>query len=130
MDVRSPSPPFDALVTAAADAVEPKVIAWRRDFHQHPELGNREVRTAGIVAQHLVHRVVPDQLDLAGRGLPIALCHPDARARDCLRDHLIESGRHMRPGSSGIRTSSAEPCRRSKGMNRSCCRGVLQIAEG
>jgi len=36
----------------AAD-VMPKVIAWRRDFHQHPELGNREVRTAAKVAEHL-----------------------------------------------------------------------------
>jgi amidohydrolase len=33
--------------------VESKVIEWRRDFHQNPELGNREVRTAGIVAAHL-----------------------------------------------------------------------------
>jgi amidohydrolase len=30
-----------------------KVVAWRRDFHQHPELGNREFRTAKIVAEHL-----------------------------------------------------------------------------
>jgi amidohydrolase len=44
---------FDAAVAAAADKVEPRVIAWRRDFHQNPELGNREVRTAGIVAKHL-----------------------------------------------------------------------------
>lgn len=36
-----------------ADAIEPKVIAWRRDFHQHPELSNREFRTAEIVAAHL-----------------------------------------------------------------------------
>src|SRR6185369_13738331 len=33
--------------------VLPKVIAWRRDIHQHPELGNREVRTSKIVADHL-----------------------------------------------------------------------------
>jgi metal-dependent amidase/aminoacylase/carboxypeptidase family protein len=33
--------------------VEDKVIEWRRDFHQNPELGNREVRTAKIVAEHL-----------------------------------------------------------------------------
>jgi amidohydrolase len=33
--------------------VQPKVVTWRRDFHQHPELGNRETRTAGIVAAHL-----------------------------------------------------------------------------
>ena len=33
--------------------VTAKVVAWRRDFHQHPELGNREFRTAKIVADHL-----------------------------------------------------------------------------
>ena len=36
-----------------AQGVESKVIEWRRDFHQHPELGNQEVRTAKIVAAHL-----------------------------------------------------------------------------
>src|SRR4051812_10341622 len=40
-------------VNQMAVALEPKVISWRRDFHQHPELSNREVRTAGIVAAHL-----------------------------------------------------------------------------
>jgi amidohydrolase len=34
-------------------AVEPRVIEWRRDIHQHPELSNREVRTAKLVADHL-----------------------------------------------------------------------------
>ena len=38
---------------ALASALEPRVVAWRRDFHQHPELGNREHRTSGIVAAHL-----------------------------------------------------------------------------
>jgi amidohydrolase len=40
---------FEAL----ASTLEARVVAWRRDFHQHPELGNREHRTAGIVAAHL-----------------------------------------------------------------------------
>lgn len=31
----------------------PKVVEWRRDFHQFPELSNREFRTAEIVARHL-----------------------------------------------------------------------------
>jgi len=44
---------FDAALDEAAARVEPRVVAWRRDFHQHPELGNREKRTAGIVAAHL-----------------------------------------------------------------------------
>lgn len=45
-----------ALVVRADDAVQrvmPKVIAWRRDLHEHPELSNREVRTSKLVADHL-----------------------------------------------------------------------------
>ena len=45
--------PFDAAIAAAVDKIEPRVVAWRRDFHQNPELGNRETRTAKIVADHL-----------------------------------------------------------------------------
>ncbi|MBL4656687.1 MAG: amidohydrolase, partial [Flavobacteriales bacterium] len=40
-------------VAKAAEAVNEKVIAWRHDFHQNPELGNRETRTADIIADHL-----------------------------------------------------------------------------
>jgi amidohydrolase len=40
-------------INAGADAIEKKVITWRRDFHQNPELGNMEVRTSKIVADHL-----------------------------------------------------------------------------
>jgi len=42
-----------ATISAAADKIEPKTIAWRRDFHEHPELGNREFRTSKIIADHL-----------------------------------------------------------------------------
>ena len=35
------------------EQVMPKVVAWRRDIHQHPELGNREFRTSKLVAEHL-----------------------------------------------------------------------------
>ncbi len=42
----------DAL-DAAARRIEPRVIEWRRDIHQHPELSNRETRTAQVVAEHL-----------------------------------------------------------------------------
>ena len=40
-------------VVAAAQRLNPKVVQWRRDFHQHPELSNREQRTAARVAEHL-----------------------------------------------------------------------------
>ena len=36
-----------------AKRLAPQVIDWRRDFHQNPELGNRETRTAAAVAEHL-----------------------------------------------------------------------------
>jgi len=45
--------PFDAAVAAAAQPIRDKVVAWRRDIHQNPELGNREHRTAKLVADHL-----------------------------------------------------------------------------
>jgi len=44
---------LDARIAKLAAAEEPKVIAWRRDLHEHPELGNEENRTAALVAAHL-----------------------------------------------------------------------------
>lgn len=38
---------------ALAARVDARVLAWRRDIHQHPELGNRETRTAKLIADHL-----------------------------------------------------------------------------
>lgn len=46
----------DALrnrINQSADKIESKVIAWRRDFHEHPELGNNEFRTSDIIAKYL-----------------------------------------------------------------------------
>jgi amidohydrolase len=40
-------------ITKAADNIESKCIAWRRDLHEHPELSNHEFRTARLVADHL-----------------------------------------------------------------------------
>jgi amidohydrolase len=42
-----------ANVSKKADAMQAKLVTWRRDFHEHPELGNHETRTAGIIANHL-----------------------------------------------------------------------------
>jgi amidohydrolase len=40
-------------IEAWAKSVDGKVLNWRRDIHQFPELGNREFRTAKLVADHL-----------------------------------------------------------------------------
>ena len=42
-------------INARVAAETPRVVAWRRDIHAHPELGNRETRTAALVAAHLRH---------------------------------------------------------------------------
>jgi amidohydrolase len=34
-------------------AEQARVLAWRRDIHEHPELSNREVRTSALVSAHL-----------------------------------------------------------------------------
>ena len=40
-------------ISPQAAKIEDKVIAWRRDIHQNPELSNRETRTADLIANHL-----------------------------------------------------------------------------
>src|SRR5215204_1082711 len=40
-------------INTAVDKIESKCIAWRKDIHQNPELGNNEKRTAKIIADHL-----------------------------------------------------------------------------
>ncbi|MEZ4903029.1 MAG: hypothetical protein R2822_15360 [Spirosomataceae bacterium] len=41
------------MIAQKAGLIEQKVIAWRHDIHQNPELGNREFCTAELVAKHL-----------------------------------------------------------------------------
>jgi amidohydrolase len=58
-----------ANLDAEVKYVESKVVAWRRDIHQHPELSNREVRTAGLVAEHLRSLGLEVQTGIAHTGV-------------------------------------------------------------
>ena len=49
----APAQDLASTVDQKVRALEPKIIAWRRDLHQNPELSNRELRTAKLVAEHL-----------------------------------------------------------------------------
>ena len=66
---------------AAARAVADQVIAWRRDIHQHPELGNRETRTAALVAAELQRLGMSVRTGLAVTGVTGVLkgAHPGPR---------------------------------------------------
>jgi amidohydrolase len=52
-----------------AQAIESKVVTWRRDIHQNPELSNRETRTANLVAEHLRKLGIEVQTGVAHTGV-------------------------------------------------------------
>jgi amidohydrolase len=56
---------LDSLI----DNVEPKVIDWRRHFHQNPELSNREFETAKVIAKHLESLGIEVQTGVAHTGV-------------------------------------------------------------
>ena len=49
--------------------IEPKVIEWRRHFHQNPELSNREFKTAEKIAEHLTALGMEVQTGIAHTGV-------------------------------------------------------------
>ncbi len=56
-------------IEAQIAELEPRVIAWRRDIHEHPELGNREFRTAALVADHLRSLGIEVETEVAHTGV-------------------------------------------------------------
>jgi len=56
-------------VAAAATRLKAQVIDWRRDFHQHPELSNREERTSAKVAERLRAMGLKPQTGVAHHGV-------------------------------------------------------------
>jgi len=60
---------LQAKIDQQAQEMEMKVIEWRRHFHQYPELSNREVKTAAIVADHLKKLGIEVQTGVAKTGV-------------------------------------------------------------
>ena len=63
------SPKFQSKIDQQAREIEPKVIEWRRHFHQYPELSNREFKTAAKVAEHLKSLGIEVQTGIAHTGV-------------------------------------------------------------
>ena len=59
----------DFMATDALQRLQPKMVEWRRDIHQHPELGTHEVRTAKIVAEQLRVLGLSPKTGIAGTGV-------------------------------------------------------------
>ena len=49
--------------------IEGKLIKWRRDFHQNPELSNREFKTAEKIAKHLTDIGLQVETNIAKTGV-------------------------------------------------------------
>ena len=60
---------LQAKIEQQATEIEPRIIEWRRHFHQYPELSNREVKTAAIVAEHLKKLGLEVQTGVAKTGV-------------------------------------------------------------
>ncbi|GHA71578.1 amidohydrolase [Pontibacter akesuensis] len=58
-----------AKASNLADKVEPKVIEWRRHFHEHPELSNREKETAARIASELKKMGIEVETGVAKNGV-------------------------------------------------------------
>ncbi len=60
---------MDASILKDIDNIEPKVIDWRHDFHENPELSNREFNTAKKIAAHLKSLGMEVQTGVAKTGV-------------------------------------------------------------
>ena len=97
-----------AEVAAAAMRLQPKVLNWRRDIHEHPELGNRETRTAKLVADHLRALGLEVKTGIATTGVTALLKGGKPGPRIALRadmDALPVTERNSLPFASKVTTT-------------------------
>ena len=69
-------PDLEQEIRQRAAQIEEKLIAWRRDIHEHPELGEQETRTAAPVAEHLRKLGLEVKTGVANTGV-VALWNSD-----------------------------------------------------
>lgn len=62
-------PEFIEQLRSQVSTIYGSVVAWRRDFHQHPELSGQEKRTSGIVAAHLRDLGLEVEENIGGYGV-------------------------------------------------------------
>ncbi len=60
---------LDAEIQKRVEAVTSKVVTWRRDIHEHPELSGEEVRTSRLVAEHLKSLGIEVRTEVGGHGV-------------------------------------------------------------
>lgn len=101
------NPKLQAKIDQQAKELEPKVIEWRRHFHQYPELSNRETKTGAYIAEHLKKLGLEVQYPVAKTGVVALLKGPKPGPVIALRadiDALPVTERNSLPFASKERT--------------------------
>jgi len=98
--------PLAAQIDRRAAELESKVVAWRRDIHQNPELGNREVRTAKLVAEHLRSLGIKVETGVGHTGV-VGILTGRRPGPGIQNSHECWCLRRARPGTTDINTRGA-----------------------
>lgn len=69
LQAQNQSSALHAEIDRRTTEILPRVVSWRRDVHQHPELSYQETRTAALVAQHLTSLGLEVQTGVGGNGV-------------------------------------------------------------
>jgi len=121
-----------------AAAVMDSVVAWRRDFHQHPELSNRETRTSGIVAAHLRRLGLEVRTGVAhtgvvgvlrgGRPGPVVALRADMDALPVTEAVDLPFASHVRTTYNGLDVGVMHAC--GHDMHTAILMGVAEVLAG
>jgi hypothetical protein len=107
-------PDLEQEIRQRAAQIEGRLIGWRRDIHEHPELGEQETRTSALVAAHLQSLGLEVKTGVGNTGvvailkggkpgpvvalradmdaLPVKRLHPVAVARRAIAKRLVSNG--------------------------------------
>lgn len=126
------------IISQHADKIEQKIIDWRHDFHQNPELGNRETRTAGIIAAHLRNLGIAVTTNVAHTGVvgilkgdkpgPVIALRADMDALPVEEKNNLSYASKVKTIENGIETSVMHACGHDAHM--AILMGVAEILSG
>ena len=107
-------------VVEAAQRLRDQVVAWRRDFHRHPELSNREERTARVVAEALRRMGLEPRTGIAGHGVVAVVRGGRPGPRIALRADMDALPVAERTGLPFASTATAEYRGQTVGVMHAC----------
>jgi len=129
---------YQAIINENADKIEQKVIDWRHDFHQNPELGNRETRTSAIIAKHLQSLGIEVKTGIAVTGVvgilkgdqpgPVVALRADMDALPVTENTDVPFASKVKTTYNGVETGVMHACGHDAHM--AILMGVAEILSG